>query len=198
VAKWKRVVWLVGLAACFGGIGAIKADEAADARLESEARVLFKAVLADEPAPEPCELAPEWDTHPIPEAVARDYLGLTLHAELSGPYVVTKPQAILDLAGKSGALCSSETAKALVSERRKQFEAGSDRMLLIRNTGYSFPVFSDDYRTAVVVVSHSVEGWARTPDRIGRLPVQAVGYAAVYAKSETGWSRVTTIELWVS
>jgi len=194
---WRTAFCFV-LAMSFVGPVAVKADDGVDARLEAEARLLFKAVLADERAAEPCELAPEWDTYSIPEAVGRDYLGLTLHAELSSPFNATKPQDILDLAGISGALCSLEAARKLASERRTQFEAGASRTLLIQTTRYTFPVFSDDYRTAVLVVSHIAEGWARTPDGLRRLPVEAVGYAAVYARSDHGWSRVTTIQLFIT
>lgn len=197
VTKWKRGVWAVGLAVYVGGLGSIKADDGADARLEAEAKLLFRAVLADEPAPEPCELTAKWDTYPIPESVVREYLDASLRGDLSAPSVETQPRAILDF-GDRGALCSAETTKALLSERRKEFEAGVDKMLVIKSTRYTFPAFSDDHRTAVLVVSHSAEGWVRMPDGIKRLPVQAVGYAAVYAKSDNGWSRVTTIELFIT
>jgi hypothetical protein len=198
MTKLKGVIWLACLAAYLGSFGSMQgAEEGSATRLQAEAELLFKAVLADEPTPQPCELEAKWDTYPIPEDVAREYLDFTAHAELASPQVAAQPAAILDLPSTS-AICGAGVAEVSARQRQQDFEASSEQTLLIRSTPYTFPVFSEDYRTAILVISHSVQGWARMTGGVKRLPVQAVGYAAVYARSENGWSRITTIELFIT
>jgi hypothetical protein len=199
MTKRNGAIWLACLAAYLASIGPMQgADEGSEIRLDAEAKLLFKAVLTDEPTPEPCELEAKWDTYPIPEDVAREYLDSTAHAELASPQVAAQPAAILDLPSTSNAICGAGIAEVSARQRQQDFEASSEQTLLIRSTRYTFPVFSQDYRTAILVISHSVQEWARMAGGVTRLPVQAVGYAAVYARSENGWSRTTTIELFIT
>jgi hypothetical protein len=58
-----------------------------------------------------------------------------------------------------------------------------------------FPVFSDDYESAALVVSHTGHGWARMPDGIKGLTEQGGGYVAIYRKIEGSWRRITTLAL---
>jgi hypothetical protein len=57
-----------------------KADEDVGVKLGKQSSV--RTVLADETPRERCELEPTWQTYSIPESVAREHFGLTLHAEL--------------------------------------------------------------------------------------------------------------------
>jgi hypothetical protein len=122
---------------------------------------------------------------------------LRLHAELSPPHSETTPYEILDSAD-SEFFCNADEAKKLESERFTRFEAGTERTFEIRRTHYTFPVFSDDYRSAVLVVSGSQSRWLRTPGGIQSLAGDAAGYAAVYEKNGNAWRRVTTIQLFIS
>ncbi len=54
-------------------------------RLASEAASLFRVIIAAEPAPKRCRYESDWAPDPLPEDVARDYLGSTLHADLAAP-----------------------------------------------------------------------------------------------------------------
>jgi hypothetical protein len=197
MADWRRAVWLAGFVVCCGLPGMVKAEDESDVRINAEAKLLFKAVLADKPPSQPCQLDSTWDNYPIPESVAREYLGLRLHAELSSPQSATTPYEILDSAD-SEFFCSADETRKLDGERLTQFEAGTEKSFDIRRTKYTFPVFSDDYRTAVLVASGSRSTWLRTPEGIRRLAGEAAGYAAVYQKSGDAWRRVTTIELFIT
>jgi hypothetical protein len=122
---------------------------------------------------------------------------LRLHAELSSPQTDTTPYEILESA-ESKFFCSTEERRKSGSERFKQFEAGTETSFDISSTKYTFPVFSDDYRRAVLVVSGSRSTWLRTPEGIRSLAGEAAGYAAVYEKNGNAWRRVTTIELFIT
>jgi hypothetical protein len=69
-------------------------------------------VLADETPPERSELEPTWQTYSIPESVAREHFGLTLHAELctTAPFGESL-RDILELAGDEDFVCRAERAE---------------------------------------------------------------------------------------
>jgi hypothetical protein len=197
MADWRRAAWLAGLAVYFGLLGAAKAEDKAGIRLNAEAKLLFKAVLADAPPTQPCQLDSTWDNYPIPESVARKHLGLRLHAELSSPNSGTVPPEIL-VSADSEFFCSADQTGKFEGEQLKQFEAGTEKSFEIKRRQYSFPVFSDDYRSAVLVVSGSQLTWIRTPEGIRRLAVEAAGAAEVYKKSGNAWRLVTKIQLFIT
>jgi hypothetical protein len=194
MAKSKATVWLVGLAIYFGCLGMAKSDEDVDVRLVAETKILFRTVLADETPPERCELEPTWQTYSIPKSVAREHFGLTLYT--TAPFGQS-PRDILELAGGEDFVCSAERAEG---ERLRQYESSGKKSLIYRRTGYTFPVFSDDYKSAAPVVYQSSQGWTRMPGGVKALPlrVEAIGYVAVYKKIEGSWWRVATIELFVT
>ena len=197
MADWRRAAWFIGFAVYFGLLGVAKAEDKAGVRLNAEAKLLFKAVLADGLPAQPCQLDSTWDNYPIPESVARKYLGLRLHAELSSPQSETVPYEILDSVD-SEFFCSADETKKFEIERLKRFEAGTEKSFEVTRTQYTFPVFSDDYRSAVLVVSGSRSRWLRTPEGIQSFAADAAGYAAVYKKSGNAWRFVTTVELFIS
>jgi len=197
MAYWRRVAWLAGFALCFSLTVAVKAENERDARLKAEAKLLFKAVLADDPPAQPCQLDSSWDNYPIPEAVARKYLGLRLHAELASPQTDTNPYEILESV-ESKFFCSANETSKFVSEQLKKFEAGAETSFYINSRKYTFPVFSDDYRTAVLVASGSRSTWLRTPEGIRSLAGEAAGGVEVYQRRGNVWRRVTTIQLFVT
>jgi hypothetical protein len=194
---WRRALRLAEVAVCCCLPGVMKAEDERDARINAEAKLLFKAVLAAEPPSQPCQLPSSWDNYPIPESVGREYLGLGLHAELSPPHTATTPYEILESAD-STFFCGADETKKFDGAQLTQFEAGTEQRLEIRRTQYTFPVVTDDYRRAVLVVSGSRSTWLRTPQGIRSLAGEAAGYAAVYGKSENGWRLVTTIRLFVT
>jgi hypothetical protein len=199
MAKSKVTVWLVGVAIYFGCFAMATADESVEVRQVAEAKLLFRAVLTDEPPPERCELGSTWERYPIPESVAREHLGLTVHAELSAPIFGPLPKDILDIAADGEFVCSADRAKSIEGERLREYESSVDtRLLLIRRTWYTFPVFSDDYSSAALVISHSGHGWAKMPDGVKSLREEGIGYVAIYRKIEGAWRRVTTVELFAS
>jgi len=197
MADWRCAVWLAGFALCFSLQGAVKAENQLDARHKAEALLLFKAVLAENPPSQPCQLDSTWGKHPIPEAVARKYLGLRLHAELASPPSNTTPYEILESAASKSFCSAGETSK-FESEQLEQFEAGMEKSLDIWHRQYTFPVFSDDYRRAVLVVSGGHMTWFRTPEGILPLGFEGAGNAEVYQKRGNAWRRVKTIQLYVS
>jgi hypothetical protein len=201
MAKLKGTVWLVCLAIYFGCFGMAKADEDVGVRLVAETKLLFRTVLADEPPPERCELEPMCQTYSIPESVAREHFGLTLHAELytTAPFSAGSLRDILNIGDDREPVCSADRAKAIEGERLRQYASSADtRIPIIRRTEYTFPVFSDDYESAALVVYHSGQGWIRTHDGVKSLRMEAIGYVAVYKKIEGTWRRVATIELFVT
>jgi hypothetical protein len=198
-AKSKGITWLVGLAVCFGCFGIAQAEESADARLVAEAKLLLRAVLTDEPPAQQCELKATWQNYPIPESVAREHFGLRAHAELSGQSFGPSLTDILDPAPDRELVCDEDRAKSVEDEQLRQYKASDDTQpFIFRRTWYTFPVFSDDYKSAALVVSHIGLGWARMSDGIKSLPAGVVGYVAIYKKIEGDWRRVTTVELFIS
>jgi hypothetical protein len=194
MVKAKVTVWLVGVAIYFGCFAMAAADESVESI--AEAKLLFRKVLADEPSPERCELDSTWGRYPIPESVAREHFGLTVHAELSAPIFGPLPKDILDIAADGEFVCSEDRAKSIESERLREYRSSGDtRLLLIRRTSYTFPVFGDDYGSAALVVSHNAHGWTRMPDGVKNLPAVGVGYVAIYRKIDGSWRRVTTFYL---
>jgi hypothetical protein len=196
MAKSRVTVWLVAVAIYFGCFATATADESVEVRLVAEAKLLFSSVLADEPPPERCELDSTWGHYPIPESVAREHLGLTVHAELSAPVLGPLPKDILDIAADGEFVCGDDRAKSIEGERLREYRSSGDtQLLVIRRTWYTFPVFSDDYGLAALVVSHTGHAWARMPDGVKSLTEQGGGYVAIYRKIEGTWRRVTTVHL---
>jgi hypothetical protein len=196
--SWRCSVWLVGLLACSAAPhDAANADDRAQARLAAEAKLFFAAVLADDPPSEPCELSSTWDTYPIPEDIARKHLGLRLHASLSAPESGTGPLQILQPPTQS-ALCRDEEAKEFESRGLAAFEAGTDKSFFVKRRKYTFPVFSADFRTAVIVVTKELQGWYRKPEGVAKLRLEAAGLAVVYRKANGKWRRVDTDQLWIT
>ena len=193
MAKSRFSVWLAGVAICFGCFAVATADESVEVRRVAEATLLFRAVLADEPSPERCELDSTWRHYPIPESVAREHLGSTVHADLSAPIFGPLPKDIVD-APDGESVCSDDRAKSIEGERLREYESSGDaQLLIIKRTWYTFPVFSDDYGSAALAVSHTGHGWARMPDGIKGLTEQGGGYVAIYRKIEGSWRRVRTL-----
>lgn len=199
MAKSKGIIWFVALAVCFGCFGIAKAGDKVDAKLVAEAKQLFQVVLADEPPARDCELEPTWQRYSIPESLAREHFGLRVHAELSAPMVGPRLTDILDLAADSELVCSDDRARSIESALLTQYAtSGDDRIFTFRRTGYTFPVFSDDYLSAALIIFHSSQDRARMPDGVKILPHQATGYVASYKKIEGTWRRTTTVTLFVT
>ncbi|WP_148210590.1 hypothetical protein [Beijerinckia indica] len=182
----------------------VKAEDAEEikleeeqARLKKEAEDLFRSVLADEPKAERCEIEAEWGEYSIPESVARQYLGLKIHADLSPPYSETKPylgMAPKDIIHPSNdALCSKESTK----EREKASGINEDKAIDIHHISYTFPVFDDNYNIAIIVITSIYWSYRSIPGAgIIKMPPEGEGSAAIYAKSLDGvWRRITTINL---
>ena len=169
------------------------------AQLKKEATDLFRSVLADERAPQRCEINAAWDTYPIPEEVARQYLKLKLHAQLSSPFSATSVEDIIH-PSETEVICSEDSATKLNVERENAFAVSNDKNLYTLGTTYSFPVFNDSYDTAILVITHT-ERFSYHPSvgTIKTAPMEAVGYAAIYTKSEDGvWRRIRTVDLFVT
>ncbi|WP_240535791.1 hypothetical protein [Bradyrhizobium sp. STM 3809] len=180
---------------CLAGVG--RADDQRS-RLNDEAERLFRVVLAEQKDLGPCELAPTWDTYPVPEYVGRKYLGLKLHASLSAPDNGAEAFQILEPPVK-GSLCRADEAEELESQRLAAFKVGTEKSLVSTSRKYTFPVFSADYRTAVFVVTGQRSGWYRKSDGgLAKLAVEAAGSAVVYRKVGGSWRHVTTILLWIT
>ncbi|CAL78441.1 hypothetical protein BRADO4711 [Bradyrhizobium sp. ORS 278] len=152
------------------------------------------SVLAEDPPAERCELSADWDDYPIPEDIARKHLGIRLHASLSAPYSGTNAFQVLKPRTEE-MLCHAAEAKDMESQRLAAFEAGTDKAAFIRQRKYSFPVFSENYRTAIFVVTHMRLGWYRSARGVARLPLEADWSAVVYRKVGGQWRNVDRIGL---
>jgi|SRR5450756_311882 hypothetical protein len=116
MADCRRIVWLAGLVVCCGLPGVVRAEDESDVRINTEAKLLFKAVLTDEPPSQSCQLDSTWDNYPIPESVARKYLGLRLHAELSSPHSETIPYEILNRLTASCSAARTRLGNSMASD----------------------------------------------------------------------------------
>jgi len=150
---------------CFG---IAKASDSADVRLVAEAKELFRAVLADEDSAKDWELRSTWQADQIPGWVARKYFGLRMHADPSGSSSLSgssylapalSVKDVLDFAGDREIVCSDDKAESIASER---FSSEGD--FDPKRAGYTFPVFSDDYRSAALICfsrcCNAASGWA--------------------------------------
>ncbi|MGJ5119990.1 hypothetical protein [Bradyrhizobium oligotrophicum] len=189
-SKWSAALFIGPVMVC----ATAAAADAPQSRLVAEATRLFAVVLADDPSPERCELASDWDSSPVPEEIAHRDLGLRLHASLSAPESFTGPAKVLSPRG-GGAICRDSEANDLEAQRLAAFEGGTDKNIFVKRRAYTFPVFDEGYHTAVFVVTYERFGWYRKPAGIARLAPEAAVTAVVYRKAGGRWRRVTMVEL---
>lgn len=195
----KHAAWLAALTICSGHFGIVRADEAVEARLQAETKLLFQAVLAEQPLTQRCELEAAWRKGPIPEQAAREIFGLKVHAGLSAPVSTVHLQDVVVLGvDEEEFICDPDRAKVVEDEQIKRFEQGTEEFLHISRASVSFPVFSDNYELAALIISHTGQGLARTADGVHPLAADAEGHVAVFRKMNGAWRQVKTIVLYVS
>ena len=81
------------LGACLFALAA-RADE--PDTLARQTASLFRVIIAREPAPQRCRYESDWASSPVPEEVAREYLGSKLRADLSAPTPNADFRAVID------------------------------------------------------------------------------------------------------
>ncbi len=177
-----------------------EADEAE--RLAAEARALFQTVLADEPPAQHCGYDAGWQNDSIPEGIAREYLGLALHASLSPPGQTNGLRAVLDPDGrKPAAFCTEAEHDDFENARFQTMKADvSSSSMEVTTKFFTFPVFDAGYRIAILVVTGRRDTWYRAdkqigsfkPGDIGRAPPDVASVAKIFRKTPKGWKFVAS------
>jgi hypothetical protein len=202
---------LLGLAAfafCLSLQGVSGAEEL-NARAIRETRALFDVAVGDKsklfksPGAR-CRFDTEWpkeiaeDLVPkfIPDALARQYLGLRAHASLVRPSEAPSLQEILDpQAEHSLAFCSENKRSDYIEEHRKNVESGEEEDYWRPHDTYSLPLFDKTFQKAIIVVTHSSGVFH---NRAGGWPGFLNCAAQVYTKSEGAWRLDKAVKLCVT
>jgi hypothetical protein len=172
---------------------------------KQEAIALFRNVVERKTAePGRCYLADSWLNYPIPEKVARQHLGLTIHADLVPIDHQTQPPEMMDPDGTMRwAFCDEAEAKRQRDALLESFKRGTLKIekgpfdlqprLAVPRSEYSFPVFDASYGRAVIVSTLTSYDWAKVSDDVVRsLGLTAGGFAEVYDKRDGVWRRVAS------
>jgi hypothetical protein len=184
---------LLSLAAAFGaGASPYKAGpEIVFDRTAREAGELFQFIMSKEQhAAERCQFDNTWARYPVPAFVARAHLGSKLHADLSAPFDSRDFHKTIDPENKVPfAFCSSDERKAYIAERVQTFEAGTaPRMEAVKKTEFTFPIFDEQFRTAIVVVIYtSTDGRFRLNNNTHTQEPFLAVYANVFRKDGGMW-----------
>ena len=182
------------LGACFFALTA-QADESDTPA--SQAASLLRVIIAGEPAPQRCRYESDWASNPLPEGIAREYLGSTLHADLSAPMSNADFQATVDPEKRFAfAFCDAAGRDAYESARFDAFEKDkAAKTARVDITALSFPIFDARYRRAVVVIDRygldrdrldfSMGKWKRGD--VVRHPGFSAVQAYLYLRTKGGW-----------
>ncbi len=172
-------------------------------RLRQEAIALFQVIhqrrdAALEHRPTPCEFRTEWDDYPVPDTIARDYLGLRIPADLVPSMIVGSPTEIMDPSRKfPEAFCAKaddELRLSFIVESLKRGELKDEgnpdlksRWYEILRIEYTFPVFDRTYRRAIVMTTSTSRFWYRKPDGVFRGGLDMLVGASIYEKRKGRW-----------
>lgn len=171
--------------------------EVYQARLKREAIVLFSSVLADRDSKfNRCELSTEWLDYAVPSSIAREALRTTVHADLSAPHHATDPREVLDPSGAvKDRFCDKETYERWRKSLADRLSTEPSIDTSHATIEYSFPIFDQDFRTAVFVRS-SFYGWFyKKPEGPVRPRMESATWAEVYRKIRGKWRQQKQIFL---
>ncbi len=165
-----------------------------------EATNLFARILERTASkPSRCDLAATWLDYPVPEGVARRHLGLTIRADLVPSHHATRPVEVIDPSGRmQHAFCDDKESKMRQDELVQDFTRGvpgtatarldSAYRLTVSRTEYSFPIFSRNYRRAIIVVARTSYFWVKPPaGEVKATGLEAAGEAEIYGKQDGAW-----------
>ncbi|MCB8823140.1 hypothetical protein [Microvirga rosea] len=173
------------------------AEETAEL-LKREATALFQGIIKDQTIVRGhCSLGSTWISDPVPYDVAHQYLGLTVHADLVPMYHGREPAEVIDPAGTmKEEFCDDDEASKRTNALLEEFKRNSlktenghlERSLRIKRLEFSFPVFDQDYKRAIIVVSGSEIGRYRRQDgAVGSYPAEVLLTAVIYVKQDGVW-----------
>ena len=179
-----------------------RSDELAS-RQKREASAIYRLVLAEKLPVEQCGYSEEWDNYPVPDYVARKYLGLKLHADVSASNQPLAFEEALDPKRlKPSTFCKHAEAAAYIQKSLEGFEHDpAQHFMVLRSRGFTFPVFNATFRTAVIVVTvheHDVHSREKNETQVRRLPDEVSIQAWVYRKTKRGWRRTATEQILIS
>jgi hypothetical protein len=125
------------------------------AQLVQETASLFQVIREKAAQPQPCEFDKDWDTAPIQADLARAIFGLKAHAGLVSTSHGIEIRNILDPKNEvREAFCDVEETKSSVDERIAVFEKSEEKEINITHTSFSFPIFTNDFKEAAILVSY--------------------------------------------
>ena len=171
-------------------------------RTKQQAIALFRSVI-EEKAGElgRCSLAPNWIEYPIPEELARRYLGLKLHAALAPSHPTARATEVIDPDGEmTEVFCDDAESASQRDALVKSFQNGAleaqkepfklDQWLKFRQFQYSFPVFDGAYRRAVIVSAGSSYNWVKVSEgEVRFIDVHGGASALLYIRRDGAWRR---------
>jgi hypothetical protein len=134
--------------------------KAADARLKQEATDLFRIILVGPlSTPQPCQFGAKWlkgTEAQITEDIARRYLNLKVHADLSAPGHNISYQAVPDPDNKHPDwFCDDEQTQKYEDKKMEEFTKSKNYSMNFYGINLSFPIFNNNYDRAVIIISSS-------------------------------------------
>jgi len=200
----QNLIGLVVVAICLFRQDIFGAEDL-NSRIIRETKALFDMAIGDksnlfEPPGARCRFDTQWPKASggelptnIPDALARQQLGLREGAPLVHPSVTPSLQEFLDPEAEHPlAFCSDETRRNYMEEHRRNVESGEEEDYWTLHDTYSFPLFDKEFRKAIIIVTHSSGVFH---NRSGGWPGSINCAAQVYAKSEGVWRLVKSVEL---
>jgi len=182
----------------FGEEGAVGDLDRALERIKQEAAPLVQTLIRDYvPHQNSCIFAKQWSNRAVDMAMARQYLGSNLLADVIAPHTATKPSDFIDPTGTMppDRFCSDAEADALWKQRLAAFqsddkpaaERGDNQTTISQlRVDIAMPVFDAKFETAVVVVSF----WREAAAKLKRSLPEGFGYSFVYQKQARGWVQI--------
>jgi hypothetical protein len=186
-------------ALAFGSVNAgYSQDDKLQERRYREAISLFSVFLSEKNLQnesiedaDRCSISNKWLDYPISEEDAREFFGVSAHAELSAPATTIFPAQILDPKKNHVRIfCNPDETQAdaekRIAEYKNAFPSGKLE-LSINQWEFSFPIFNKNYTRAEFVVRSGGQSWYN-PHEKGSASGSA--HAFVYKKQRKSWVRV--------
>lgn len=184
-----------------------RTSDRTEERIKREAIALFQVILQENAQnPTRCQFQAKWMEYPIPHFVARQHLGLTIHADLTPSLYTAAPKDTLDPQGTMrDAFCSPEEeekwhASLVDNLKAKEISAKNTTSVFRPRTEafrqeFTFPVFDKEFRRAVIITGGTERSWTKEPDGEILKGLHLMGGASIYEKRKGHWRILKHINL---
>ena len=184
----------VVIAATLAGLAPTSAN-AGDDQLRSATWALFRAIESPKDFT-PCAFDMSWMAYAVPENLARRYLGLTLHADVSAPFEAVPVTEVFDeRKAHKASFCDQARREQLLRQTKSTFEESNEKKSSISFLSVTYPVFSNHLKYAAIVRKIDTESFIKNGVKIyGPSPFITI-YAVVYHNFRGVWREVKSERL---